>query len=409
MTETPMPVRATARVGENPTRPGGTPTLVPRRRTGYLGPLHAVQLMAIEAVIVGILVLLGHGIVAVIAGTVFGLLLLAVVLGRRGGRWWLERTTMGWQFRRRNASKPVRPLPDQRLASMQFLAPGLTIDDVASPDGSSVGVAGDDAGWYAVAAIGSGGAMYDDGRPMFPLDRLVTALADPDRSGRAVVQLVTHTVPVPEPVDAIGESYHRLLARHEPSPVPADRVTWLAVRLDARDLAEMGAEQAEQAPVMVASLLRHLVKTLRRTGVATRALDRDALLDALARSCDLVGDVESPSADPHEDWDAWYSGRLVHRTYWLQHWPSISQCGPLLDRLSTVPAALTSIAVMLAPGRDTVDIRCLARVATTPNRIAAVSRGMQEQAHAAGAKLLTLDGEQGPAAYATAPTGGGPR
>jgi type VII secretion protein EccE len=364
--------------------------------------------MAIETVIVGILVLLGHGVAAVVIGIVAGLLLLVAVLGRRGGRWWLERTSMSWQFRRRNASKPVRPLADARLASMQFLAPGLTVDDVSSPDGSSVGVANDDVGWFAAAAIGSATSMYGDASAPFPIERLITALADPDRSGRAVVQLVTHTVPVPEASGPVGTSYHGLLARHEPPPPPADRVTWLAIRLDARDLAEMGAEAPEQAPVLVASLLRHLVKTLRRAGVAIHALNRDGLLEALARSCDVIPE-DVAAADPHEDWDAWYSGRLVHRTYWLQHWPALSQCGPLLDALAAVPATLTSIAIVLAPNDDDVDVRCLARVAAGPQRIEAMSAAAEEMARTAGGRLLRMDGEHGPAAYATAPTGGGPR
>jgi hypothetical protein len=114
-------------------------------------------------------------------------------------------------------------------------------------------------------------------------------------------------------------------------------------------------------------------------------------------------------ADPHEDWDAWYSGRLVHRTYWLQDWPPVAQAAAVLDSLSMLPTALTSIAVILAPSGDTVDIRCLARVAAVPNRVQSVSAALRERAHAAGARLLTLNGEQGPAAYATAPTGGGPR
>ena len=65
--------------------------------------------------------------------------------------------------------------------------------------------------------------------------------------------------------------------------------------------------------------------------------------------------------------------------------------------------------MILAPGGDAVDIRCLARVAATPDRLDVGVRAIRERAHAAHARLLTLDGEQGPAVYATAPTGGGPR
>jgi hypothetical protein len=99
----------------------------------------------------------------------------------------------------------------------------------------------------------------------------------------------------------------------------------------------------------------------------------------------------------------------VHRTYWLQDWPTIAQAGALLDQLTMVPAALTSVAVILAPHRDAVDIRCLARVATTASKTAAATAAVRERARLGNARLLILDGEHGPAVYATAPTGGGPR
>jgi type VII secretion protein EccE len=359
--------------------------------------------MAAEAIGAVALDAAGHGGVARAAGGGLGLVTLAAVLLRRGGRWWPERWVMTWLFRRRNATRPLRTLHDTRLAALQFLAPGLTVEDVDAPDGSRVGVAIDDAGWYAVAALDPG----VHARPL-PVQRLVTALADPERAGRAVVQVVTHTVPVPAAAGTAGDSYHGLLRRH--GPIPVDRATWLAVRLDARALAEMGAAQPDEAPAMVASLLRHLTKTLRRSGVRIRPLDRDGLLDALCRSCDLTGVPGAPPpADPHEEWDAWYSGRLAHRTYWVKDWPPVTEAAGLLDALATVPSALTSVALVLAPGREHADIRCLARVAGPPNQLTAIAAAVSARARAMHAALLVLDGEHGPAAYATAPTGGGPR
>lgn len=407
MVQTGVPVRATARVGTSPGGAASASAPVLHKRSGYLGPIHAVQLMIVEAIIVGGLVIAGHGTTAAIAAVVGGVLLLAAVLVRRDGRWWLERVAMGRQFRRRNAAKPIGGLSDRRLAALQFLAPGLTVDDVAAPDGSRVGVASDEAGWYGIATLTGVSGVVDTATAGLPLDRLVTALADPDRTGRAVVQLVTHSVPVPEPIGPAGSSYQSLL--HRLGPVPVDRVTWLAVRLDARALAEMGARAPEEAPAKVAALLRHLTKAVRRDGVTARPLDRDGVLDALTRSCDLALPGGVPLADPHEEWDAWYSGRLAHRAYWLRDWPPGPTANALLGGLAAVPAALTSIAIVLAPSGDRVDVRCLARIATAPNRLATVVHVVQEHARATGARLLAMDGEHGPAAYATAPTGGGPR
>ena len=311
---------------------------------------------------------------------------------------------MRWQFRRRAKSPAPRPLADARLTAMRWLAPGLTVEDVASPDGSQIGVAADDAGWYAVAALPAATAVRAEARQPLPLDTLVSALAEADRSGSAVVQVVTHTVPSRD--DAAGE-----FARALPHGVggPVDRITWIAVRLDARALAEMGVELPEQAPTVVAALMRHLVKTLRRSAITVRALDREAVLDALDRSCDLARPDSLGSSQPREAWDAWHSGRLAHRTFWLQVWPSLPQAGALLDRLVTAPAALSSVAVILAPRGDAVDIRCLARVAAPAHQVAPACAAIRDAAKLAHAQLFELNGEQGPAVYATAPTGGGPR
>jgi type VII secretion protein EccE len=237
----------------------------------------------------------------------------------------------------------------------------------------------------------------------------VSALVEADRSNGAVVQVVTHTVPVPDTDDASNRSYRDLQARYGTVAVPVDRATWIAVRLDARALAEAGAELPEQAPAVVSALMRHLVKALRRSGIMARPLDRSSLLDALDRSCDLLPPDGSAPPKPHEDWNVWLSGRLAHRTFWVQGWPSVTQAGALLDSLSTTPAALTSVALILAPDGEHVDIRCLARVAATPDQLDAVCKAVSHGARLAHAQLLELGGEQGPAVYATAPTGGGPR
>jgi type VII secretion protein EccE len=411
MTGSPVHIRATARVGADAPKHAGPATLLPRRRPGHLGPLHVVQLLLAEAAIVAILVAFGSNLVVLIVTLAVGLLVLVLSLGRQQGRWWFERRVMSWQFQRRRRSRP-RSLPeDARLSALQWLAPGLVVDDLAAPDGSQIGVGRDDAGWFAVAALSPSAAMRDDARPPLPLDTLVSALAEADQPG-AVVQVVTHTVPAPAHQDAAGQSYRELLHRYGPVAVPVDRVTWFAVRLDARALAELGADLPEQtaaAPTVVAALLRRLVKALRRTGIAAQPLDREGLLDALARSCDLAPPDGFAPVRPREDWNAWHSGRLAHRSYWVRDWPSVAQATALLDWLATAPAALTSVALVLAPQDDGVDIRCLTRVAAAPEQLASVCQAVLRGAKLAHASLFELAGEQGPAAYATAPTGGGPR
>lgn len=408
------PVRAVARVGAEAPRTSEPAILVPRRRPGHIGPVHVLQLLFVEAILLMVLVL-AHRHVAVAAGaTVLGLVLLVATLTRSQGRWWMERQLMARRFRRRRQARPVPGQHDPRLAAMQWLAPGLTVAELGAPDGSHIGVARDDAGWYAVAAVPPTAAMRDDPRPGLPLDTLVAALVEAEAPGVAL-QVVTHTVPVSAPTGVAGRSYHDLIRQFGPVPIPVARTTWLVVRLDARALAEAGADQGEGTDqtdgpaTIVAALLRRLVKSLRRSGVTATVLDREGLLDALARSCDLQPLPSGAPAAPREDWQVWYSARLAHRCFWLQHWPGLDRAGMLLDTLATVPAAASSVAVVAIPTDDGVDLRCLARVAAPPEDLPRACSGLVRAAQLCRGRLFPLDGEQAPGVYASAPTGGGPR
>jgi type VII secretion protein EccE len=346
-------------VGAEAPKDVGPATLFPRRRPGHLGPVHVLQLLLVEVAIIAIVLALRQGVLVMAVAIVVSLVVLAATLGRARGRWWLERKVMSWQFRRRRQFRPVGQPDDVRLAALRWLAPGLTVADLAAPDGSQIGVAHDDAGWYAVAALSASAPMRDDPRPPLPMDLLVAALTEAGQPG-AVLQVVTYTVPAPSRDEAAGQSYRELLQRHGPVPVPIDRATWIAVRLDARALAEIGVdlqEQTGQAPAIVASLLRRLVKALRRKGIASQPLDREGLLEALARSCDLLTPDRSTPVSPREDWEAWHSGVLVHRSFWVHGWPSVAQAGALLDWLATAPAASTNVALVLAPHDDDIDLR----------------------------------------------------
>ena len=295
---------------------------------------------------------------------------------------------------------------------LRSLAAQLCVDEIQVSDDSLVAVARDDAGWFAVAEVSAKAAMADPPGPPVPLDTLVTSLLEADQPG-AVLQVVSHSVVAPspdlEPVLPAAQSYRELLQRFGPLPVPVDRTTWVAVRLDARMLAEAGAESAEQAPMVTATLVRRMVKTLRRNGNGVRVLDRDGLLSALERSCDLERpDDRVPVPRPREEWHAWHSGGLAHRSYWVRDWPPLTEAGGLGDRLATAPATLTSVAFVVVPGPESADVRCLVRVAAPAERLHAACEALTSGARLAHAGLFPLDGEQGPATYASAPTGGGP-
>ena len=237
-----------------------------------------------------------------------------------------------------------------------------------------------------------------------------------------VLQVVTQTVPSPSldthPSSPAAQSYRQLLASFGSLPMPADRTIWVAVRLDVRPLAEAVLDQAadlDVAPAVVAALARRVLKALRHVGVSYRLLDADGLLDALARACDLAPvqpDVPMPAPpEPREEWQMWHSGRLAHRSYWVRGWPPIEQASAFLNWMSTAPSAMTSVALCLMPWEDgrMADLRALVRVAAPEDALSGVCETVAGGAAQMQADLFPLDGEQGPAVYASAPTGGGAR
>lgn len=406
-----VPAGATARERSGPV------ILRPRRRPGHLGPIHIVQLLLVEAALVAIAAVSPLGAIAAAVVGLVSILALVAVLARHKGRWWLESRMMTRAFRRRRqeAERAARG-DDPRLAALRTLAPGLVVENVPSADGGRVGVARDDAGWYAVAAL-SGNTPLEDFAGDLPLATLTDALAEADQPG-TVLQLVTHTLPAPSidthPSSPAGHSYRQLMAQFGTTPLPADQAVWIVIRLEARSLAEsLGADHSdlEQAPVVVAALVRRVTKTLSRVGIAHRVLDADAVIAALARSCDLEpGSPRAEPVRPQENWAEWQSATLAHRSYWIRSWPPPGQVAALLTALNTAPAAVTSVSLVLAQDDDgMLDLCGLVRVAAPANELDQTCQAVTQTVRQARADLFQMDGEHGPAVYATAPTGGGAR
>lgn len=379
----------------------GPAHLLPRRRPGHLGQINLGQLLAIEAALLGTLAVLRQGALVVLAVAAGGIVLLLMALGRRQGRWWLECQMMGQRMRRRR-TRSVGTSVDHRMAALRHLAPGLVVRDVAAADSSQVGVARDGAGWFAVAAVEPGREVR--------LDSLVGALVEVSQPG-AALQVVIHTIPGDPGMASAAPanvSYRQLLASCDAQVAPADRVVWIAVRLDARLLAEVSPDDSadlDRAPAVTTALLRRVTKQLRRVGLEHQVLNANQLIDALVRASDVDGGVAT--APPGEEWSRWRSTILVHRSFWVRGWPSAQPADALVRWLAAVPAARTDVALTLVPDGETVDLRCLFRMASPAEQLDGLCRQVVQQAREHGAELFPLDGEQAPAVYATAPTGGG--
>ncbi|MEV0901552.1 type VII secretion protein EccE [Actinoplanes sp. NPDC049802] len=378
---------------------------VPRR--GHLGPFSLAQIVAAEASALALVFALTQNPVTLAVTTGGAAAVLFVFFSRSRNRWWLEHRRIAADHQRRRAARSD-PRAGPVLAALRSVAPGLTVRDVTASDGT-VGVARDEAGWYSVVAV-------DPAAAGVPLDSLVGALTGTGQPG-LVMELVTHTVPAPSPdvpaASPSGASYRQLVESVSAGPVPAYRETSISVRIDAQTLAEALLDHTadpEAAATLVAGLGRKVAAGLRRLGVTGRPLDADQLLGLLARSCDVEPWALADGPGVDETWTHWRSARLVHRTYWLKTWPaSATEIGSLFAWAATAPAAQTSVALTLRAGDgDEVAVRAFIRLATRPDAdLAALDRVLQEGVRRAGGELQPLDGEQGPAAYATAPTGGG--
>jgi type VII secretion protein EccE len=410
MSQAPAPVRTSTSTYGAPR--AGTAELTPRPRHYRLGPLHLLQLLVIEAAILTVLAVLAFAganpiPIAVAGAAAVGLAILALL--RRHNRWLVEWRILRAQYRRRRRSRPLAHT-DPRLVALRWLAAGLSVTELRTPDGTPVGVGRDQAGWFAVAATTSTTAMREDAAGGPPIDRLVRLVIEAETPG-VTLQVVTHTVPVPSldinQTSAAGRSYVELAASVGGTPVPRERVTWVVLRLDAMSMAEEVAGDELSPPAVLVSLLRRAVGLLRRAGRRWHILDAEGLTTALARSCDLEPAPNTRGVVPVEAWHSWRSAELGHMTFWVRRWPAARQLPALLDQLATVPAAFSSVAMILVPHGERVDVRCLVRVAAPPAMLDWVGKATVRAAGMADAQLQRLDGEQAPAVYASAPTGGG--
>lgn len=408
MSEATGHVRAVARVGSTPPPPPSPVMLFRRRTPGNIGLLSITQLLVAEILLVGVLAAAGAGWVVLVAAALVFALAMWGLFWRRRGRWWTERLLLARSLRRRKDATASRN-PDPRLASLHVVAPGLAVSTYEASDGERVGVGRDESGWFAAAAVvqpqfGRSGSF---GR--LPLDRLAQVLREMGQPG-SVVQLVTQSVPAPtNDIDSRNRcvtSYQELLGQH--GTVPADRIVWVSVRLDERRFLDAWVTDSDpiaQAPAVVAALVRRMGRVMRRDGVSYQALDTDGLLDALVRSLDLE---RGPSAgQPTESWENWRSANLTHATFWISRWPDPDKAASMLEQLAAVPAAATTLSLSLDAHEEFTDFRCLVRVSTKEYGLETASAAVREIVHRFGGSVLRLDGEQVPAAYASAPTGGG--
>jgi type VII secretion protein EccE len=412
MATPPSPARAVAQVDRKTAAdPQGGPT--PRRDQAATGR-NLLRVMLVQAVLLGVLGVVAAGpklwALAILAGLI---VVTAIALLRRRRRWGTEQLGIAWRHRRRRrVAITDRGSP---VGALQLLVPELRVADLTGSDGLTVGVARDASGWFAAAVVSS--AIGLDAP--IPFSRLARSLAEAGEPS-ATVQVVQYTAPAPaldlDPSQPGAASYRLLLETC--GQLSGARTRYLAARIDEVTLAEAAADgdadRTPQAADLAAAMIRRFTRAAAQAGLTCHILDAAGLVDALGRCLDLADPelLEATRPAGRESWRSWQSARLAHATFWIRGWPA--SAGALIDRIPTVPDAAVSVALTVHPHgtaqeRGDCDVQAFARVAARPDdlrRAVTVLRGLLKQA---GARPFRLDGEHAPAAYATAPTGGGAR
>jgi type VII secretion protein EccE len=389
------------------------------RRWHRIGPVRVEQLVVVELILLGLLALLRQPWWQLAAGGAAGLLVLLVMFAGSGGSWWLERLALRFRYRaRRAASRPGRGT-DQRLAALRELSPALSVT-TAEERGGRIGVGHDGLGWFATAEVRGHTGVIEGGAEPLALGALARTLLE-DEFPVSAIQVVTHTVPAPASMLAAEApcqtSYRELLGAVGGGSV-VHQAQWVTVRLDGED----AADAAELRGGGTVGVHRAMAAALARVTTAVagvdrdaRALDADELLDALVRSCGVIG-AGNNSGGPRtaEEWERWRGDGLTHVAYWIRDWPSVhAEQGGLLADLVADCGVETSLSVLLrkpllAADQETesaVDLQCVVRVMSEPEALRWACGGFVQAAERIGFGLRLLSGEQAPAVYASAPTG----
>lgn len=413
MQQSPQQARGTASV-QVTDRGAGDPISFTVRSSGQLGPLTLFQLITVELALAIALVGLVFPLPFQIGGGVLALLIIVVAFIRSGDRWWYQTVPL-----RARLNARIKALdPDQTNDVLHRVAPDLGINGVEDRD-NSIGIGHDNGGWFTVLALGSADGVTQ----AIPLERL-ERLFDESSVPVTAVQIVGHTTPVGLAAydkSPAARSYQELLGG---VPAVVHHKSWLSVRLGAQDARAASSErggEVEGVYKALASTSSRVSKLLTNVGVPNRILDADGLRDAVQQSLG-VAFAPVPGERTSEDWDHWYADGLRHVSYRITKWPTDETIlKRAVDSLTGVPAAFTTVSTVVTPGAvGTVSadgrvtgrqlaVETIVRMALDQQTWQAGQTQLLNVADELGVRLERLDGEHGPAAYATAPTGGGPR
>ncbi|MGW5647115.1 type VII secretion protein EccE [Saccharopolyspora sp. NPDC003762] len=410
-----------------------------RRINGVtLGGIPAANIVLIEVgLAIGlILAIIGAklNLVQVLLPVGAGIALLSIIIAllRRRGRWFTQWFGLVLEYRGRNHTRVSQPAsvdamepaedkdgdgiigPDEnhRVALLRLVVEDLVISRAQDHDRNPVGMSWHKGKWTAVLMAEPSPSLLNpiEDTPNLPLGVLTPCLED-----RGVVldaiQVIWHCYPGSAALPSNSPALNSYLEVQGRLPAAARRTTWIAVRLDPQRCAKAIGERgggiigAQRALIGALSRVRN---ALERSGIPTRPLDPDELLQAGISSAELHNVLGSQRpVGLKERWDGVTAGGVGHSSYAITSWPN--QMNDSLNVLTGIRALSTSIALSISPvgEADEVGLRGLVRVsARTPAELDTADERLKAISNRIGLTLTPLRGSQLAGYAATLPLGG---
>ncbi|RMB61258.1 type VII secretion protein EccE [Tessaracoccus antarcticus] len=293
------------------------------------------------------------GVAAAAAVLLVAILLTVPVNGRS---LWATMRVRGRFMARRRRLVESPDLPSELVPLGQWL-PQLQVTQTRSAAGGEIGVVADGSSWAALLELTSDDVLIVDHGAELNLETL-GELIQQDDILFAGIQVVTLTVPAPTAAmltpDSPALSSYLEIVGGEPTP-PAVRRTWIALRLDPQLCLEAVNRRGSGLAGVLATLrfgLHRAQATLKRQGVATRALDPLSIAEVLALASGATPQHAEGSRSA-ETWRQWSCDGLVHETRTISSYGSdpTANYQALLDSAAQCPAMMVLTSFTISPGQ----------------------------------------------------------
>jgi type VII secretion protein EccE len=364
-------------------------------RRGRLFGIRVGQLVATQVAVVALVLGAINGPIAVVAGAVVALVILAVTWLRLRRRWLFEWLGVMMRFSGRRHSAPAGASP---TALLEFVAPGARVEqtDLA---GDPAAVIVDGHGLTAVLELGDPAGLLAEDTPALPSPASLLPSSEAEFPP-VLIQLLLTGAPAPSLRAGAGTPANSYRQLTEGRLLGHSRAL-LAVRV----LRTEGWSE-EELHRSLSGLVRKLVRRL--STVPAKPLGEAAAVRVIA---ELAHDDGAGPAQ--ETWPALRIGSLTQSTFRLGRWPDpqVETSRRMISRLLTLPASATTVSLTAGPrpahGLTPLDLT-IRLAAPDANALGMAAQALRKVVSAEQASVRRLDGDHLAGLSATLPLGGTP-